>query len=460
MKNILTFEKDFPDTKVILLEQNYRSTDVIVKAANAVIKRNQERTDKELWTERKSDHLIEVLEMYDERHEVERVIGLISDRVRAKDLSYKDFVLLYRTNAQSRVLEEGMMRHGIPYKIVGGVKFYERKEIKDMLAYLRLVLNPKDTVSLMRVINVPARKIGGKTLELLQTYSVNLQISLFEVIESIEEIEELTPGARSALAGFRDLIRELRRANTEFPASGVMKHILKLAKYEEFLMDGTDEGEERFQNVQELISVASKYDALESGISLSTFLEEVALVSDIDSLDTGDDAVTLMTLHASKGLEYAHVFMVGMEEGMFPSSRSQMDMKALEEERRLMYVGMTRAKDRLTLSYAKSRMLYGEYKYFSTSRFIDEIPQEFVEREGALKKTRGMVESAFSDEPHYVSLEEVEREVFATGDRIIHNVWGDGTVVSAQGDVLTIVFKNPAIGTKKVAANIAPIRKV
>ncbi|MFN7161075.1 MAG: UvrD-helicase domain-containing protein [Candidatus Gracilibacteria bacterium] len=463
MQNILTFEKDYPNAKTIKLEQNYRSTQVIVKAANAVIKCNQERTDKELWTEKESEEKIHIFEARDERHEVEKIIQMIQEKIRNGHRSYSEFAFLYRTNAQSRVLEEGMMRHGMPYKIIGGVKFYERKEVKDILAYARLTLNPQDNISLLRVINVPARKIGLKTIQTLQVKASELRISLFDLIQRVEEFTELTPAARGALMSFRELIKSLREANQEFSASGVMKHILKLSGYERFILDGTLEGEERFQNVEELISVASKYDALESGISLATFLEEAALVSDIDTLDDQDNAVTLMTLHASKGLEFPHVYIVGMEEGIFPSSRSQLDPKALEEERRLMYVGMTRAKDKLTLSYAKSRMLYGEYQYFPSSRFIEEIPEEFVEYDGVSKKAKRMIDSAFIDEPSYSSDFEDETYEIATynpGDLIRHASWGIGKVLEVQGDLLTVAFQNPLYGRKKLAANIAPIEKI
>lgn len=463
MQNILNFEKDYPNVKVIKLEQNYRSTQTIVKAANAVIRQNEERTDKELWTEKTSEEKIHLFEARDERHEVEKCIQKIQEKLRERGGGYKDFAFLYRTNAQSRVLEEGMMRHGIPYKIVGGVKFYERKEVKDMLAYARLTLNPQDNVSFMRVLNVPARKIGPKTVEYLQTEARIHGVSLFDTLMRIEEHPHITPAAKAALIAFRNLLQSLRQANQEFSSSGVLKHVVRLSKYDKFLLDGTLEGEERFRNVEELISVASKYDGLEAGISLATFLEEAALVSDIDTLDDTDNAVTLMTLHASKGLEFPVVFMVGMEEGIFPSSRTMLDPKALEEERRLMYVGMTRAMESLTLSFAKSRMLYGEFHYFPSSRFIEEIPMEFIEEDGQVKKAKSMIDSAFSDEPTYASF--VEDETLTSiplqpGDKIRHAAWGIGKVMDVQGDMLTVMFQNPLYGKKKLAANIAPIEKV
>lgn len=456
VQNILDFEKDYPDAKVIRLEQNYRSTKTIVEAANAVIKNNDRRSDKTLWSDKDTEDKITLLEAYDERDEIEKILGRIMEHMREKGRTFKDFVLLYRTNAQSRVLEEGMMRHGIPYKIVGGVKFYERKEIKDMLAYLRLILNIRDNVSFLRIINVPARKIGAKTLEVLQKSAMDHDVPLFEAIQYIGEYPELAGAGSGALIKFYELFNELRASNLEFPVSGVIRHVLKLAKYEQYLLDGTMEGEERFKNLEELISVASKYDGLEPGISLATFLEEVALVSDTDDLGSSDDAVTMMTLHSSKGLEYPIVFMVGLEDGLFPTSRSQLDPNDLEEERRLMYVGMTRAKEKLYLSFAQNRMLYGNYNSFSRCRFLDEIPEEHLE--GAPeKKVNAMLDDAFS-EVSYVDFEEAT--AYDVGDLIEHASWGRGKVVGARGDVLTIVFRDPKIGTKKIAANVAPIRRV
>jgi len=458
IQNILNFEKDYPDAKVIKLEQNYRSTNVIVEAANAVVAMNQERTNKKLWSDRESEELITILDTYNERDEVEKVIHHITNHMLEPGVSFSDVVILYRTNAQSRVLEEGMMRHGLPYKIVGGVKFYERKEIKDVLSYLRLIQNPRDDVAFGRIVNVPSRKIGAKTLQVLRSISIMQGVSMLEAIDFAEESLELNNGAKRSLAKFREIMKELVASNREFAASGVIKHILKIAGYERFLLDGTQEGEERFANVEELISVATKYDGLEAGISLATFLEEVALVSDTDQLTDQDDAVTLMTLHSSKGLEYRFVFIVGLEDGLFPSSRSQLDPKSLEEERRLMYVGMTRAKEKLYLSFTQNRLLYGSYQTAMPSRFIDEIPEQYIEGVVQKEKLKTMLDDAY-DEVSYTDLDE-SRVSYDTGDVIEHMRFGQGVVMETKGDILTVKFKNPLYGMKKIAANVAPIRKL
>lgn len=460
IRNILSFETEYTDAMVIKLEQNYRSTQTIVQAANAVVRNNSERTDKELWSEKESEHKITILEASNEREEAEKVIQNIMENLQLPGTRLADFVMLYRTNAQSRILEEACMRHGVPYKIVGGVKFYERKEIKDMLAYLRLTLNARDNVSFLRIVNVPARKIGAKTLEELSAIGNQTQEPLLASINYLEENLNIGPAAKRALLEFAKLMNQLREANREFPASGVIKHVLRLAGYEDMLKDGTEEGEERLKNVQELISVATKYDNLEPGISLATFLEEVALVSDLDEFQDEEDAITLMTLHASKGLEFPFVYMVGLEEGLFPSSRSSLDPKDLEEERRLMYVGMTRAKDRLYLCFCNYRTLYGSSHGAIPSRFLDEIPEEFLEHEQGTRKAaiKSMLDDAFA-EVSYAELDE-NTPLYEAGDVIEHASWGMGKVLGREGDILTVKFANPRWGTKKLAANVAPIRRV
>lgn len=459
MQNILDFEKDYPGAKVIRLEQNYRSTKVIVEAANALIKCNDQRTDKTLWTDKEASQKIIKIEARDERDEVERVIESILVHMQEKGVTFKDFALLYRMNAQSRILEEGMMRHGIPYRIVGGVKFYDRKEIKDVLAYLKLTLNPQDDVSLLRIINVPARKIGNKTIQQLRELALKESISLLEAAVMVVNNNLLSSAANKSLENFLQIMSQLRQSNKEFPSSGVIKHVLKLAGYKDYLLDGTDEGEERFANVEELISVASKYDGLEAGISLATFLEEVALVSDVDGLVDTDDSVVLMTLHSSKGLEFPTVYLVGLEEGIFPTSRAQLDKEDLEEERRLMYVGMTRAREHLYVSYARSRLLYGSFTNPIPSRFLDEIPgQYYEETEG--ERTRSLVEDAYSDVSYSDFDEGIEEDVLEEGDIIEHETWGQGIIMHVQGGIITVRFKDSAIGVKKLAISVAPIRRV
>ncbi len=459
MQNILDFEKDYPNARVIRLEQNYRSTKTIVEAANAVIKCNEGRSEKTLWTEKEGEQKIIKIEARDERDEGEKVIGSILSHMRERGATFKDFAVLYRMNAQSRILEESLMRHGVPYRIVGGVRFYERKEIKDVLSYLKLTQNPTDDVALLRIINVPARKIGGVTLQKVREVALMEDSSMLEAAAKCAGEGLLSPAANKSLLQFLEVMSELRKANKEFGAGAVIRHILKLAKYEEYLLDGSDEGQQRLANVEELISVASKYDGLEPGIALATFLEEVALISDVDSLDTKDDAVVLMTLHSSKGLEFPTVYLVGLEEGIFPSSRSQLDKEAMEEERRLMYVGMTRAKDKLYLSYAKSRLLYGNYTTPLASRFFDEIPPQYYE-ETDDQRTQNLVNDAYSDVSYTSFDEDVEIVEYVLGDAVEHDVWGKGRVVGVQGGIISVSFLDPTIGTKKLAVTVAPIRKV
>lgn len=461
IRNILTFEKDYPEAKVIKLEQNYRSSQNILDAAHNVIVKNIKRKEKKLWTERASGPKIKVYTASDEREECEIIVDEIRKKLYGYEFPpYTDFVVLYRTNAQSRIVEEVFMRYGIPYKIVGGVKFYARKEIKDMLAYLRMIQNPNDTVSVLRIINTPPRKIGSRTLEVLQEYSRMRGVSFFEVLKNVDKIPELNEGKKEVLKKFLKLWKELIRANAQFPASGVIKQVLHLAKYKDFLLeDGTPEGEIRFENVQELISVANKYDRLETGISLATFLEEVSLISDIDSLDDKDNAVTLMTLHSAKGLEFPHVFIIGLEEGIFPHSRSLLERDQLEEERRLMYVGITRAEKELFLLHAKERLLYGEQRRNAPSQFLDDIPENLVERnaEGYDTFFPGE-EGSYGTKP--IPSEELEepRIAFSEGDKVAHEFFGEGKILEVLGDVATVRFQNGDI--RKLALSVAPMKKI
>lgn len=472
IQNILDFHKDYPEAKIVKLEQNYRSTQTILDAADNVIKKNKNRTEKKLWTENNKGDLIQVIRAEDERHEGETIAREIERISMAglNEVTYKDFVVLYRTNAQSRVLEEVFMRYGIPYKIVGGVRFYERKEIKDVLAYLRVIHNPADSVRLLRILNVPARKIGNRTIQVVQEFAKLLGITLMEAICRAEEISDLSPAKKDDLLKFAKLINELRGANKEFAAAGVIKHILITAKYKKFLLDGSPEGEVRFENVQELISVASKYDKLEPGISLATFLEEVALIADIDQLNDGESAITMMTLHAAKGLEYPYVFICGLEEGVFPHSRSMLEPAELEEERRLMYVGVTRAKELLFLLCAKRRLLYGDSRCNAPSQFLADLPEELVMKTGfeiAGDRQRSGIGAIkpvpMEDETADVGIA-VEAgnsgEEYHDGDNVEHKKFGAGIVLNVTGGVITIAFKDPRVGVKKLAISVAPLEKV
>ncbi|MBT5016239.1 UvrD-helicase domain-containing protein, partial [Candidatus Peregrinibacteria bacterium] len=505
MRNILDFEKDYKEAKVIKLEQNYRSTAVILDASDAIIRKNKSRTDKKLWTAQKGGEKIRIWEAMDERDEGSMITKEVQRLLLEHEKpDYRDFAVLYRTNAQSRVIEESMMRYGIPYRIVGGVKFYKRKEIKDVLSYMRLIENPADTVSLLRIINTPPRKIGSRTLEVLHDLSrARGDEPLYSIIRDLEAIaENRFPETKvKTLKRFFDLILKLQKVNKEYPASGVIKHFLEESGYKEFLLDGSSEGETRFENVQELISVASKYDKLEPGISLSTFLEEVALISDLDKIDDRDNALTLMTLHSAKGLEFRNVFICGMEEGVFPHSRSMFDPNELEEERRLMYVGLTRAMERAYLLYAERRLLYGDMKQNAPSQFLRDLPDELLEtnydddsilseaaqevggilgkymtrkgdkRYGGMKRVPVEKATGFyaDQEPIYDGVDELPDDglsgpgdtiEYSPGDRVHHHTFGEGVVASVQGGVITVAFKDAKHGVKKLAASVAPLKKI
>jgi DNA helicase-2/ATP-dependent DNA helicase PcrA len=355
-------------------------------------------------------------------------------------------------------MEEVFLRHGLPYKIIGGIKFYERKEVKDLIAYLRVIQNPADTVSLFRIINTPTRKIGARTIEIIQSYAFKNDISFFDAMQEAEKIEELGGGKPEAISKFIEVIKELRKVNVEFTASGLIKHVLDFTGYKKFLDDGSVEGEARLENVYELVSVASKYDKLESGLSLNIFLEEIALLSDIDNLDTKDNAVTMMTIHSAKGLEFPVVFLVGLEEGILPHSRSLLERDELEEERRLMYVAITRAKDKLYLLRAKSRMLYGETQSSTPSQFIVDIPDTVLEPDERRQRKISSAEIGYSPIP-VEEYPDVVIELFE-GDKVHHTTFGEGVVVAIQGGVVTVCFKDQKYGVKKLAISIAPLKKI
>lgn len=459
IRNILEFEKDYKDAKIVKMEQNYRSTHIILDAAHEIIVKNRKRVDKKLWTERKDGENINLIVANNERHEGELIAEKVRDATRGyENPQYSNFVVLYRTNAQSRVIEEVFLRYGIPYRIVGGIKFYERKEVKDMVSYLRAIQNPHDTVSLLRIINTPPRKIGSKTIEVIQTFANRHAFSFFQAMENASDMGELNEGQIRNIEKFVKMIQKLRKVNEKFQASGVIKHVLSDSGYKEFLMDGTVEGEAQCENIAELISVASKYDMLDPGISLSVFLEEISLIADIDSLDEKDNAVILMTVHSAKGLEFDTVFIAGLEEGIFPHSRSMLEPEQLEEERRLMYVAVTRAKEKLYLLHARQRMLYGESQSNAPSAFISDIPQELVTVYGQ-ESRRHVSINDLGDKP--IPVEEISPHVqVKDGDRVMHNTFGEGVVVSVQGDVATIAFKSKAVGIKRLALSIAPLVKI
>jgi DNA helicase-2/ATP-dependent DNA helicase PcrA len=441
-RNILNFEKDFPGCTVIKLEQNYRSTKNILDAAHSVISHNSLRSEKKLWTASGLGSPIQIMPVGNERREAETILRRIRMAADISVRSYKDYAVLYRTNAQSRALEEVFVHHGLPYRIVGGVRFYDRKEVKDIVAYLRLIYQPNDTASFERIVNVPARGIGPKSLATFQDWAAKNEYGLQAGLDRVQEMPGLTPKAMVGLTDLSNILRSFRAQVAELPPSTLLDGLIRRLDYLHFLQDGTVQGEARAENVRELLSVANEYQDL----GLDGFLEEIALVSDLDSADFSNDAVTLMTLHSAKGLEFPAVFITGLEESIFPHSRSLYDANEMEEERRLMYVGMTRAKEELYLTYAVERTLYGGRQHNPPSRFLSDI-------EGATLAQNPEFNTFQPDssEPHYVpELEE--------GDGVKHQLFGEGTVLDLEGETATIYFKGK--GTKKLNIAFAPLEKL
>jgi len=373
IRNILDFKKDYPEAVEIKLEQNYRSTKTILKASQSIIEKNEYRTDKTLWTENDRGTHVVVCKAEDERHEGQFIIHTI----RSIQHDYNSCAVLYRTNAQSRAIEEAFLKAGIPYRIIKGIKFYDRKEIKDVLAYLALIVNPHDSINMLRIINVPPRRIGKQTIDRIVTYTAAQNISVYQALSQLGGIQGLAKATCERLEHFCEILDNLRHDCLDKSPTFAIDEILTRTGYGDYLKDGTEEGEERYENVKEILSVAKKYDDYTG--SVEAFLEEVALISDADTSDSSNDAVLLMTLHSAKGLEFDHVFLTGMEENIFPHQNSIYDSIRFEEERRLCYVGMTRARNGLYLIHATYRTLYGNIYNNLPSRYIKDIPPELVQ---------------------------------------------------------------------------------
>ena len=469
-RNILKFENDFPGCTIIKLEQNYRSTKNILDAAHAVITKNAQRSDKQLWTDAGDGLPVQIVPVSGERAEGEAIIRRVRQGVDGGRRHYRDYAVLYRTNAQSRSIEEALVHYGVPYRVVGGVRFYDRKEIKDIMAYLRLVFQPEDRVSFERIVNVPARGLGAKSLQTFLAWQQASDLSLLQALRQADSCADLTPKARAALSELGDILMALREISSDAAVAGLVDSLLRRIDYLHYLDDGTLQGEARQENVKELLSVAREYQ--DEG--LAGFLEEVALVSDLDSANFEGDAVTLMTLHAAKGLEFPVVFMAGLEESILPHSRALYDQNEMEEERRLCYVGMTRARQELYLTYASSRLLYGGVQHNPPSRFLSEIDGEFQstaafdstgapfayspEQVAALRSGE-QANSALSP----ISNEQVSNEPryvpdLSEGDGVRHQVFGQGTVMEIEGDVAVIYFKGK--GTRKLNISFAPLEKL
>jgi DNA helicase-2/ATP-dependent DNA helicase PcrA len=465
---ILSFQKHYPDAKVVKLEQNYRSTKNILEAAHHVIRRNENRAQKQLWTERGDGTLLNLIDAVDEHDEAVKIVNRIKDRAIEQNREYSDFVILYRMNAQSRIFEEALMNHRIPYKIIGGLRFYERKEIKDLMAYLRLAYNPMDSIGMKRIINIPARGIGAVTVERIEHFALRNDLSMFNAMLRVNEID-IQPRASRAIASLAKLIAFANEKRNEYPVSKLLHEIVEHTAYVlELKKLGTREADSRVENVMELFSVVEEFERTSEDITLRAFLEQVALVTDIDSYDEEEPAVTLMTLHAAKGLEFPVVFMGGMEDGIFPHSRSMTSRDELEEERRLCYVGMTRAKDELFLSHASTRTTFGMRERQIMSRFLKEIPAEmFATPKRPVVAGRG--ESASSSSSSWYSPEPVRKVSssakkcqFCSRDYVRHPIFGLGIVevVEPAGNdyQLTITFEE--VGRKKLMLSYVSLERV
>ncbi|TXK91664.1 DNA helicase PcrA, partial [Parageobacillus sp. SY1] len=469
IQNILSFEKDYPNAKVILLEQNYRSTKRILQAANEVIEHNVNRKPKKLWTENPEGQKIVYYEAMNESDEAQFVVGKIKEYVDSGKRRYSDFAILYRTNAQSRVMEEVLLKSNIPYQIVGGLKFYDRKEIKDVLAYLRVIANPNDDISLLRIINVPKRGIGVSSIDKIVSYASENGLSVFEALGELEHIG-LSARTAASLIEFRRQLEQWAQLQEYVSVTELVEEVLDKSGYREMLKaEKTLEAQSRLENIDEFLSVTKHFENVSEDKSLIAFLTDLALISDIDQLNEtngeNQDAVVLMTLHSAKGLEFPVVFLIGMEEGIFPHSRSLDDEDEMEEERRLAYVGITRAEEELFLTSAQMRTLFGYTNINPVSRFIREIPEELVER---VNKRTPWTSAAAGKQTTVrkiaiASSTGGEAIPWKVGDKVEHKKWGIGTVVSVRGEgddkELDIAFPSP-IGIKRLLAKFAPITKV
>lgn len=440
-KNILNFEKDYKDAKTILLEQNYRSTSNILDAANQVIKNNKMRKDKNLWTSRGIGEKIKYYRAYNERDEAQYVIRKIKELTN-RNVEYKDIAVLYRTNAQSRVLEEEMLKENLPYRVIGSFYFYSRKEIKDLIAYLRLIHNSKDNVSLLRVINTPKRGIGLKTIENLTIQADAMGVSIYEAISSGKELE------------FKNIIEKLKEMSKDLTLTELIDKVLEASGMKKELEDEkTLEAEVRLENLEEFKSITKTFEEREGLISLEDFLLEISLISDVEEYKDDPNRISLMTVHSVKGLEFDHVFVVGMEEGIFPHINSLMDNSELEEERRLCYVAITRAKDDLHLVNARRRTLFGKEQINPVSRFLGEINKDLIETN---------VKDELPQKEEKINTGEMFREEdvdYQVGDFVYHETFGTGKVVEVTNTLVSVAFKHPH-GIKKLMKNHKKLSKV
>ena len=469
IQNILDFEKDYPNCTSIKLEQNYRSTKIILDAANAVIENNEGRPKKNLWTDKTEGAKIQHFTAQSEHEEAAFIGDTIAKKHDIHGVPYGDMAILYRTNAQSRVLEEALIKRALPYTMVGGTKFYDRKEIKDVLAYLRVLYNPFDDLSLLRIINVPKRSIGATTVAKLQDYARANGTSLFMTLTQLHLLDTIKGKTKEKLEEFGILIFTLVAEMEDKTVLDILESILDRTGYLAQLEESTDpQDQARAENIGELLSVAKDFQDTNPTGTVEDFLEQVALVNDVDSFEQEESKVTLMTLHAAKGLEFPIVFLGGLEEGLFPHSRTLMNPEEIEEERRLAYVGITRAEKELYISNATTRTVFGRTSSYLPSRFIDEIPEELVD---GLRAKRKVPDDIKRHVPQHMSVTSrpvtkpiVRNEVIAdwkVGDTAIHSKWGNGKVINVAGEgagmKLTIEF--PTQGVRVVMAKFAPVKK-
>jgi DNA helicase-2/ATP-dependent DNA helicase PcrA len=459
LRNILSFEQDYPEAKVVLLEQNYRSTKTILEAASHIISANEQRKPKSLWTDNEPGELATVVEAYTEQEEAQFVVAEIERLVRQGEFHLNDCAVMYRTNAQSRALEEAFVRYGTPYRLVAATRFYERREVKDIIAYLRLIQNPNDSVSLLRIINVPGRGIGQQTLAKLSGWTRSEGISEYEALQQLAQQSQhpFSPHIARALVTFLNLMEELIARSHELSLVDLFDSVIKGTGYQKHISSEPD-GEERWDNIRELRTVAQQYDDVKPRDGLAAFLEGVTLVSDVDGLEGSVDAATLITLHQAKGLEFPVVFIVGMEEGILPHIRSFDTPAQMEEERRLCYVGVTRAKQRLYLVRAFRRSLMGSSTLNRPSRFLEDIPRHLI-TSGGLGQEEGLAVTAVYSGNGDSSFMVPELKA---GDHVRHTAFGDGVVVSCQPvkDDAEVVVVFDGVGIKKLLVSFAKLEKV
>lgn len=469
IRNIIDFEKDYPQTKVIKLEENYRSTQNILSAANHVIKNNTERKGKDLFTHRAVGNKLQFHQADDERQEANFIADQINKGRAEEGRTYQDFTILYRTHAQSRIIEEIFMQRGIPYRIVSGLRFYDRKEIKDLIGYLRLICNPYDNYSFRRVINEPRRGLGDVTVSRVESYAESHGLSLFEALNHLDEMPNISGKYYKELAGFKGLIDNLRISSESLSVTDLVAQVLKQTGYLQALHNQKSlEAEVREQNLEEFKTVTWQYDKENEVADLNGFLEKITLMSDVDNYDQEADVITMMTLHAAKGLEFPVVFLVGMEDGVFPSARSIWEPGQIEEERRLAYVGLTRAREEVYLTCARRRTIFGQTSQNPISTFVKEIPPGLLEDNSSTSQPRVNINNSRDSGIKRDTMENFDRPRIANpnldykvGDKVRHAKWGEGMIVAISGaehDILNIAFSNQEL--RKVSAGIAPLEKI